>query len=290
MIASPTPDPLDDTLDPFEVNDSAAILALLSDALSDMEGTRIANENRLRQLTRTGPDEDGEERGFGLPADHPQVKRLSTMVDSLRELEESTVKNLQLAMKSHPLGPWVAAQKGVGEKQAGRLIAAIRDPYWNDLHNRPRTVAELWAYCGLHVIVTSTTADGKKIGQAPTRTKGVRANWSQVAKMRAYLVAQSCIKNKSSAFRAVYDEGREKYEGAVHEQACRRCGPSGNPAPAGSPLSLGHQHARATRLVMKEILRALWEESRRLHGDAPDPEEQGVPLVAVTANPPVDAE
>src|SRR5882762_1062939 len=42
------------------------MLGLMSDILDDLENTRIANENRLRQLTRTGEDSDGNERGFGL--------------------------------------------------------------------------------------------------------------------------------------------------------------------------------------------------------------------------------
>jgi hypothetical protein len=95
--------------------------------------------------------------------------------------------------------------------------------------------------------------------------------------MRAYLIAETCIKfdgkpdkndrpRPLSPYRAVYDAGRVKYAEAVHPAACRRCGPAGHPAAAGSPLSSGHQHARALRLVMKEILRDLWSESRRIHG------------------------
>lgn len=42
-------------------------------------------------------------------------------------------------------------------------------------------------------------------------------------------------------------------------------GPAGKPAPTGSPLSTGHQHARALRLVAKTVLRDLWREARRIH-------------------------
>lgn len=274
--------------DPFEDNDSAAILTILSDALDDLERTRIANENRLRQLTRTEPDKDGEERGFGLSLEHPSVARLSAIVDSMLELEKEATGNLQKAMKAHPLGPWVARTKGVGEKQGARLISILRDPYWNDLYDRPRLVSELWAYCGLHVLSVAPTAsatqtasgDGVQpggadqsindphdvpVGIAPFRQRGQKANWSQDAKMRTYLVAASCIKQSSSPYRPVYDEARLKYETSVHRIDCRRCGPAGHPAKAGSPLSKGHQHARAMRRVMKEILRDLWTESKSLH-------------------------
>lgn len=277
------------TVDDNPWDDSnAPLLALLADVLDDLERTRIANENRLRQLTRTETDSDGEERGFGLTLDQPQVAALANVVEALSKLEHQSTLNLQRAIRKHPLGPWVKATVGVGEKQGARLIAAVGDPYWNTLHNRPRLVSELWAYCGLHVLPAAqsftgthggygggskqgdpglgpTDAHTRCAGVAPTRTRGQRANWSATAKMRAYLVAESCIKHARSPYRAVYDDGRTKYAEAIHQVDCRRCGPSGKPAAAGTPLSAGHQHARAMRLVMKEILRDLWTESKRLH-------------------------
>jgi hypothetical protein len=104
---------------------------------------------------------------------------------------------------------------------------------------------------------------------APKRQRGQRANWSTVAKTRAFLVAESCIKQRTSPFRAVYDGTRAKYADAVHAVECVRCGPKGSPAPAGSPLSDGHKHARALRAVSKAVLKEMWRESARLHeGDA----------------------
>lgn len=267
---------------------NAPLLALLADALDDIERTRIANENRLRQLTRDQADSDGEERGFGLTLDQPQVAALADVVEALGKLEHQSTLNLQRAVRKHPLGPWVKATVGVGEKQGARLLAAIGDPYWNTLHDRPRLVSELWAYCGLHVhlAVQSMRANqqaadggGKQgdpgqstpelhsalAGVAPTRARGQRANWSTTAKTRAYLVAESCIKQARSPYRAVYDDGRKKYADATHTAPCRRCGPSGKPAAVGTPLSAGHQHGRAMRLVSKEILKDLWRESKRLH-------------------------
>lgn len=233
-------------------------LALLSDVLRDLESTRIANENRLRQLTRTEIDSDGEDRGFGLDESHPDVARLAGVVEGIRALEHQATLNLQRAVRKHPLGDWIKRTAGVGEKQGARLIATLGDPYWNTLHDRPRTVSELWAYCGVHVVN----------GAAATRAKGVKSNWNPDAKMRAYLVATSCIKAMSSPYRVVYDEGREKYADAVHPHDCKRCGPAGKPAHAGSPLSAGHQHARAMRLMMKAILKDLWLEAKAIH-DSP---------------------
>lgn len=233
------------------------VLGLLADVLDDLEKVRIANENRVRQLTRTEEDSDGEERGFGLTLDNPMVRKLVTSVEALAQAEKDATANLQKAMKAHPLGPWVKSQNGVGEKQAARLLATIGDPFWNDLHDRPRTVSELWAFCGYAV----------HDGHAQARRRGERSNWSADAKMRTYLISVSCVKQSAekSKYRRVYDEGRAKYADAVHPHDCKRCGPAGKPAAAGSPLSAGHQHNRAIRLISKELLKDLWIASRDLY-------------------------
>ncbi len=326
-LSVPIPDP--PLADPF--------LALAADILDDTERVRIANENRLRQLTRTGPDADGVERGFGLDLSYPAVARLAAMVRTMKCdsrvvtdltgekarkgpgccLEHDGERNLVKTFAGHPLHPWAEAQKGIGDKQGARLLGAIGDPYMRPElirkkdgevvsvePSRPRMVSELWALAGLHVIKTPvngrTAADGQAspsghvghgthlpvagvreggdpghcgtgthrthAGVAPKRQKGQRANWDPVIKTRVYLVAESCFKKRDSPYRPVYDKGRERWAGTVHDLPCLRCGPKGTPAEPGTPLSDGHQHARAMRLVMKEILRDLWTEAKRLHG------------------------
>jgi len=274
-----------------------ALLLVLSDALTDIEATRIANQNRLRSLDQVK----------GLAGSQAAVQ-LGGLVDALTAIEHGATLALRRELRRHPLGPWVKATVGVGEKQGARLLASIGDPYWHSQHDRPRTVSELWAYCGYHVLsigqgrpaTHGTSADALHPGQerrdthtspagvdpssnpgqdaddtqllvagvAPSRRKGIKSNWNADAKMRAYLVAESCIKQRTSSYRVTYDDGRTKYEEAVHPTPCRRCGPSGKPAPEGTPLSAGHQHARALRLVAKAILRDLWIESRNLRGTA----------------------
>lgn len=61
-----------------------------------------------------------------------------------------------------------------------------------------------------------------------------------------------------SPYRDVYDQARAHYADALHKEPCVRCGPSGKPALAGSPLSDKHKLARALRKVGKEILKDLW--------------------------------
>jgi len=275
------------------------LLALAADVLSDLEKVRVANENRLRQLTRSAGDSDGEMRGFGLDEAHPDVARLAALVGMLAGAEHKATLNLQRVMRKHPLGPWLAAQKGIGEKQGARLLAAIGDPYIRPEitredgtvePSRPRMVSELWAYAGYHVIFPasqaaidthacvaggelngsgpgqrSPDAHTSRAGVAPKRQRGQHANWSAAAKMRAFLVAESCMKQSGTSQRAVYDATKAKYAEAVHAAECARCGPKGKPAQPGSPLSDGHKHARALRAVAKEILRDLWREAKRIH-------------------------
>ena len=180
----------------------------------------------------------------------------------LAEAERKATNELRKAVKAHPLGPWIGGQLGVGEKQAGRLLGVLGDPY---LRVNPetgevtaRTVSQLWSYCG----------HGDAAAQV--RRRGEKGNWNATLKMRAHLIAESCIKQAPSPYRRVYDEARAKYADATHKEDCKRCGPSGKPALAGSPLSDGHKHARALRAAAKIFLRDLWAEARRLQGSLDD--------------------
>lgn len=258
-------------------------LRLAADVLDDLERVRIANENRLRQLTRSVEDVDGEERGFGLDLSHPDVARLAALVDALKTAEHQAELNLAQLLKKHPLWPWMKTRKGIGPKQGARLLAAIGDPYWNATDDIPRRVSDLWSYCGY----------GDH--QAQVRRKGVKSNWSADAKKRLYLIAESCKKSRCKAcvaqgktregsawippspdctcladgctYRAVYDAAKIRYADAVHTTECARCTGKGQPpAEPGTPMKDGHREGCATRAVSKQILKDLWIEARRLHG------------------------
>lgn len=235
---------------------SAPFLALAADVLDDAEKTRIANENRLRQLTRSAEDSDGEVRGFGLDESHPDVARLAALVDMLKQIEHQAGLNLQRLLRQHPLGPWVKSQKGVGEKQAARLLAVVGDPYVNEQTGDVRTVSQLWAYCG-HGDPARKLRKG--MTQAELLTLG-----NPVAKSRTWLIACAVLKAQGPLSAAYYDR-KAKTEGRLHATECRRCGPSGHPAPEGSPWSDAHRHADALRVLGKTVLRHLWLEAKRIH-------------------------
>ena len=215
-------------------------IILLADILDDLERVRIANENRWRSLTSV------EDWGKGIP--EKQVEFIAALIENLKAQEHGAVLALKRAVRTSPLGEWQKANTPYGEKTLGRFLKEVGDPAWHYAADRPRTLAELRAYCGLHVVD----------GVAPHHVRGQQSNWSDKAKMRLYLIAEGQMKNRNSKWRPVYDDGRYKYAGAVHIFECKRCGPKGKPAQVGSDLSKGHKHFRAMRLLSKAILADIW--------------------------------
>ena len=231
------------------------------DTLDDLEDLRISTENRYRALTRSEEDVDGEVRGVGLSADHPVVAQVGRTLDALREQEHQMILAVQREIRKSVFAPWLKKQKGIGEKQAARLLASIGDPALNESTGEFRTLRQLWAYCGYAVDGGVARHPVKGMSQEDMLKLG-----SRDAKMRAYLIATSCVKSLGGEKRAVYDAERARLVNAVHSGDCKRCGPSGKPALAGSPLSDGHKHARAVRKISKEVLRDLWMVAREAHG------------------------
>jgi hypothetical protein len=247
------------------------LLGMLAATVDDLEKLKTAADNRLRQLTRTTVDKDGEERGFGLDETHPSVKTQKIVAENIDIAYKKSVLNLERAMKNHPLGPWVQAQKGLGLKTIARLLASIGDPYWMVRHekqgeklvvieDRARTVSELWAYCGLAV----------HDGMSQKRRKGETSNWKAEAKMRVWNVVQPIIKCKDSPYRKLYDEIKESMQGATYGPADEGRMFKGKPIVVGQELSKGHIEARVQRRIMKQILKDLWIESKRLHEEGTD--------------------
>ncbi len=195
---------------------------------------------------------------MALPVEHPSVVAMQSIVDAMTAMEATAVKELERLMKLHPLGPWVKAQTGIGFKQGARLLAAIGDPYIRPQMeyedgtvepSRGRTVSELWAYSGFSVVN----------GESQKRRKGQQVNWSQEARMRAWLIAGKCVMQKpGTPWRDCYDAARAKYAESTHGSECVRCGPKGKPALVGSPLSAGHQHARAVVRFIPDSPRSAW--------------------------------
>lgn len=282
--------------------------------VDDLERARLANENRLRVMVRDEVDSDGEERGWGLDSNDPEVLALQEMIESIKKLESQAVATLQKAVRRHPMWTrWGRMARGVGEKQLGRLLSQIGDPYINVSTGLPRTVSSLWAYSGLHVVFASQDSvddqdrdagegsnsppvdhsdtgaqevtvnrggssqggdvdreppgtPSRTVGVAPRRRRGQRANWSTNAKVRAYLIAESTVKQRDrqcedghveegcgcSVYRLVY-ERRRAHTAVTHSPDTE------------IPWTKGHSQNDALRITSKAILKDLWRAARDWH-------------------------
>lgn len=221
--------------------DPGSNVHFLAEFLDDTEKVRIASENRLRSLAleyseatnqpldlkdNNGKPLKGRKLAEKITVELPQLGTYADQTLAMINIEHQAVLALQRAVRDHPLGWWIKDTVGIGEKQGGRLLAAIGDVRMNHLKNRPRHgPAELWAYCGF--------APSQK------RRKGVKHNWNANAKMRATLCANSCMKQRTSPYRPVYDVARANW--------------------AERPVSDLHKHNHAVRLVAKALLRDLWK-------------------------------
>lgn len=230
-------------------NSHDALLAILADALSDLEGVRVATENRLRTLTAEPKNEHDKARGWS--ADMREVRTMQHVVDALADLEHRATLDLQRAMRAHPLGPSMKRMRGIGEKQGARLLAAIGDPATRAIPS------QLWQYCG-H-------------GAPSKRQRGVKAWWNPTAKMRVHLAAESALQSGVRKLDGCDDSDHYDIDhrkaisplGAVYLKAradwaertdCPTC--------KDGICADGHKHNHALRMVAKAILLDLWREAR----------------------------
>lgn len=238
------------------------MLFTLAQTLQDYETLRIAEEHRLRIFSMPSdvPDEDGVCRGFGYAEDSDEVQIVKGLIDPLKELEHRTVLSLQKRMRVNPIWPYFKDVKGVGEKTLARLMACIGDPYLRPLDDgsyEPRTVSQLWAYCGMHTIANK---DGEII--AAKRMKGVQANWNTEAKTRLFLLSQGLLrqgirKDKDGNQFAVTPYGQLYLDRRAHTTVTH---PEWNP---------GHGLNDALRIMGKELLKQLWRAAREIHTGIP---------------------
>lgn len=233
----------------------------LSHILDAVETTRMGLLHRLDLLTKPV-----EKRGKGLPAEMPEIQAQHALAKIFEAEERRLTRELVKVAATFDLASF-AQHRGIGLKSLARLLAAIGEPATRE------SPAQLWAYCGYHVLE----------GKGAARAKGRRANWSTVAKTRAYVMAESCLK-AGGPFREVYDRAKVHYSTAVYEAdvterraRSRREKIDGEwvevegeikrqARKAGDPLSKAHIHARAMRAASKSILLHLWIEARQQAG------------------------
>jgi hypothetical protein len=233
-------------------------LKIFGELVDELESVRIANGNRIGAAIR--------EKGGVYP-------QLTATQDGLIGVEKTAQAGLRKVWRQYRLAPWAKDIPGAGEKLMSRLISVTGDPDQKEIGHleetgdgdakrwvidsyEPRTVAQLWAYCG--------HGDPRRKRSAGMTQAELFKAGNPDAKKRVWLLATQFVKTANSPYRLVYEEARVRYKDRVHTEPCKRCGPSGKPALVGSPWNPGHQHAAALRYVGKALLKDMWNESARL--------------------------
>lgn len=231
------------------MNDGWKLLRILAEQFEDAQKARIACTNRM-------------ERG-GVDA-MQYVDQLQAMKDAEHQWKLQMCRTYRKVVPE-PIRLWQQETLGIGEHLLARLLGVVGHPvhaepkFWAgkgpcqsdgpdacDGHcggrhlfkDDPfdRGVSDLWSYCG--------HGDPNR-----KRRKGMDADEAAAlgnprAKMLTHLLAVSCMKQRDSKFRKVYDE-RRAYTSEHRD------------------WTDGHMHNDALRITAKEILKDLWIAARQ---------------------------
>lgn len=204
-------------------------LRVYAEVFEDLQKQRIATVNRM-------------ERGGIDPA------FMEAVTDRLHAAENEAGKVMRKCYRSAvpaSVRAWQEGSIGIGEHLLARLIGTIGHPVhttvyeWDgdgservlvEVGEMDRSVSQLWSYCG-HGDPLRRRAKGMTKEDAA-------AMGNPRAKMVVHLLAESCVKQRRSPYRVVYDEAREQYEARDWTDL--------------------HRHNAALRKVGKAILKDLW--------------------------------
>jgi hypothetical protein len=206
-------------------------------------------------------------RPLGGNVDSDFFEPFAASMENVRNVAQRMMVGAYKRNIPEPIREWQETTPLIGAASLARLLGHVGHPrvaipHWWDgtgsarvlVAGEPylRSVSQLWAYCG-HGDPT------RKIRRGMTAAE-VAAMGNPSAKSIVWNMATCVVKGRrfGGPYVDVYDAARESAEQKCHSVECARCGPSGRPAPVGSPWSKAHQHAHALRLVGKAILRDLW--------------------------------
>lgn len=211
----------------------------LVDSYYLMQENRIRTDNQVRAMSAEP---------------HVILAWLSTQSDTLERQIKSA---LDVYSKSHPVGPWLHAVKGVGPVIAAGLLAHI------DIAMAP-TVGHIWRYAGLD----------------PTSKweKGQKRPWNASLKVLCWKLGESFVKvsgYEDAYYGILYKQRKEKETanndaGLLAKQAAdaltaKKIGKDTDAYKAYSAGKLppAHIHARAKRYAVKQFLADLHAEMYR---------------------------
>lgn len=175
---------------------------------------------------------------------------LTVIRSTLDDVEKVAEKAIVREWRTHPLRLWGLGIRGVGEHSLAVLVGLLDgDPYiaypkvrvgakgaskMADLEPYARTFGQLRSYCGV--------GDPDRKRRRGMSQEDALAAGKPLLKSRLWSIADCMLKQNN---RGVYDAAKA--------------------AVADREWTDGHKHAHALRVVGKEFLRDLYEESKRLH-------------------------
>jgi hypothetical protein len=246
---------------------------IYSEGLADAKKARVSAENRVLRGGAAEPDQANEiidlarateaqyERML-LDAYKVQVpEHVQAWARSIPGIASGELFPRLLGMLGHP-------RIAVPQRWEGSKLLYDGDP-------RPRTIRQLWQYCGCGDPLIVPRRD--ILGHTPTREEKMAGGKRTVIRPLLFTFSSYLVRAHTrsetvadSLFYKILVEAKAAAEGNVHARQCQNkkippmrsngCGTVAHPewgAP-GSPWRPGHVDMHAHRLVAKEFLRQLW--------------------------------
>lgn len=225
---------------------------------------RNAITNQIRSLSRIEyiiEDFDKEK----LEEFNKSIKELEKAIKGQIEEDHSLSENHKTSAFS--VWPWLKEIKGISHITAAKLISHI------DIENTP-TVSALWRYCGLDATHIKRT---KKISQEEAKKFGK----PYLKKELLGVLADNFIKQRTPKYRDIYDKEKkkqmellekttDKLKSTLNVSSQKETGEKAKDtvkpifALSSPPVSLGHAHKRARRKMIKEFVKDLFVEWKKL--------------------------
>lgn len=235
--SSPSPTPIPPSADYYSINKAARKLknAELVWGKLNNQWKAIGRDPWMPQTLTVGDDWE-----WDVLAVLPDVLR------QLKKCENLHIRELTQLMRASPWVGWIDAHPGIGEKGLGKVLSSIGDPSWHSVHDRPRTLYELNALCGLHVVRpdqvdlesypagVGAAFSGGDTSQCPRDSRHGRAGvaprkraenkdgrWNHRVRSILWTMADSAIRNGSEgSYQSVYGAAKEHYADSVHHGQC----------------------------------------------------------------------
>lgn len=115
------------------------------------------------------------------PGTRQAVEALCKQLDSLEEVKAQAQEAMITEARKHPITKKLETAPGLGPVRVAQLLAIVVSP------KRFRTSRQLWAYCGLGIVMRSSAdwlqrPDGEWVKADSAQTRGLNHNCNRIAK------------------------------------------------------------------------------------------------------------